>query len=247
MKRFLSLVFAVLLLLPSAVAADVILEPENGFFRTHRNECRLRDGRTYLTNGPDGSLNAYTAPGGTVSKALQNGTGFYCQWTYTDRDGNVWGFSEAYDAWVPLGYTLVQYDFIAFAEDHRNAITYNREQLAIEGESACLYPYPGGPNPFVMDGLQGTVPSQCYTDEQGRRWGFISYIYGLRNYWVCLDDPGNDGLTGEEKAPVPSGYQVPEELPTASKTGVIVGAVGGVALATLIVVLVLFRRTRKTS
>ena len=40
MKRFLALVFAVLLLLPSAVAADVILEPENGFFAVGYHSVR---------------------------------------------------------------------------------------------------------------------------------------------------------------------------------------------------------------
>ena len=249
MKKALVLVFALLLLLPSLVFADAIVEPENRFYRTHQDECQHQSGRIYLTNGPDGALNIYTAPGGTVSQTLKNGTGFYCQWFYTDKEGNVWGFSEAYDAWVPMGYTLVQYDYLAFEAEHRDAITDNKEQIAIESEPAYLYPYPGGPYPFEMEGLIGTVPTQCYTDELGRRWGFIPYIYGLRNNWVCLDDPGNDALTGEEKAPVPSGFEAPapEELPSASRTGVIIGAVGGVALITLAMVLILFRKKRKAS
>lgn len=247
MKKTIALLFALLLLLPSLVFADAIVEPENSFYRTHQGECQHMSGRIYLIDGPDGALDIYTAPGGTVSRTLNNGTGFYCQWMYTDKEGNVWGFSEAYDAWVPMGYTLVQYDYIAFEAEHRDAITDNREQIAIEGESAYLYPYPGGPYPFEFSDIEGTAPTQCYTDEQGRLWGFIPYIYGLRNYWVCLDDPGNDSLTGEEKAPVPSGFEAPapEELPAASKTGVIVAAVGGVALVTLAVVLILFRRKMK--
>ena len=245
MKKVLVLMFALLLLLPTLTMADAIVEPENSFYRTHQNECEHRTGRVYLINGPDGSQSIYTAPGGTVSKTVENGTGFYCQWFYTDAQGNVWGFAEAFDAWVPMGYTLVQYDFIAFEEEHRDAITDNKEQIAVESEPAYLYPYPGGPNPFEFDGLKGCVPAQCYTDENGRLWGFIPYIYGLRNYWVCLSAPGSKALTEAEKAPVPSGFEIPEELPSASKTGVIAYAMGGVALATLIVILVLFRRKKR--
>ena len=232
MKKILALLFALLLLLPSLAAADAIVEPENSFYRTHQDECQHMSVRIYIIDGPDGSLGLYTAPGGT------------------DKEGNVWGFSEAYDGWVPMWYTLVQYDYIAFEAEHRDAITDNTERLAVDGDSAYLYPYPGGPYPFEFGDIQGTVPTRCYTDEQGRLWGFIPYIYGLRNYWVCLSEPGSDALTDpEEKAPVPSGFEAPapEELPAASGTGVIIAAVAGVALVTLAVVLILFRKRRKAN
>lgn len=245
MKKVLVLMFALLLLLPTLTMADAIVEPVNSFYRTHQDECQHMEGRIYLVNGPDGSLDLYTAPGGTVSMTLENGTGFYCQWMYTDQDGSVWGFSVSFDAWVPMGYTLVQYDHIAFEAEHRDDITDNKEKIAVESEPAFLYPYPGGPYPFELGDIRGTVPSQCYTDGQGRLWGFIPYIYGLRNYWVCLSEPGNKALTEAEKDPVPSGFEIPKELPSTSKTGVIAYAVGGVALATLIVILVLFRRKKR--
>lgn len=43
---------------------------------------------------------------------------------------------------------------------------------------------------------------------------------------------------------MPSGYEAPEELPTVSNRGVIAAVVGGVALVTLAVVLLLFRRKK---
>ena len=105
MKRILALAFALLLLLPSLAFADVIVEPDNGFYRTHQKECQHREGRTYLADGPDGSLNLYTAPGGTVAETLQNGAAFYCQWTYTDKQGTC-GRDEACrcrSCWVRCG------------------------------------------------------------------------------------------------------------------------------------------------
>ena len=59
--------------------------------------------------------------------------------------------------------------------------------------------------------------------------------------WGC---PASDQLSGEKKADVPSGYEAPEELPTASNRGVIAAVVGGVALVTLAVALLLFRRKK---
>ena len=244
MKRILAVLFALLLLLPSLAYGDVILEPDNSFYRTHQQECRRQAGRTYLANGPDGVLNLYTAPNGTVAEKLQNGTAFYCQWTYTDKDGNVWGYTEPQEAWVPLGYTLVQYDYIAFELDHMDEIVSEAGKTTDLLPVAYLYPYPGASDPIRMENVDLTA-QKMYTDEQGRQWGFVSYIYGVRNRWFCLDDPGNDKLTGEKKAPVPSGYEAPAQLPTATNRGVIVGAVGGVALVTLAVVLLLFRRKKK--
>ena len=246
MKRSLALILALLLLLPSLAFADVIVEPSNSFYRTHQKDCQRRTGRTYLANGPDGTLNAYTAPNGTVSDTLRNGDAFYCQWTYTDKQGAVWGFSERHEAWVPLGYTLVQYDTIAFEEEHKAQIESGTDRNPIEYETVYLYPYPGASNPYPLDSV-GLVAEKVYIDDQGRRWGFVSYIYGIRDRWFCMDDQANGELTGGPQAPALSGFTAPEKLPTGSKTAVLAGVVGSVALITLAVVLVLFRKRRKAS
>lgn len=244
MKRSLIPLIVLLLLFPAFAFADVIVEPENGFFRTHRSDCQHREGRTYLANGPDGTLPLYTAPGGTVSETLKSGASFYCQWTYTDKEGIVWGFSEQHAAWAPLGYTLVQYDYIAFEAEHKDEIITEANQTAERLPVAYLYAYPGASNPIRMENVDLTAEKQ-YTDGQGRQWGFISYIYGIRNKWFCLNDPGSDELIGEKKAPVSSGFEAPAQLPTATNRGVIAGVVGGVALLTLVVVLLAFRRKKK--
>lgn len=244
MKKALALLFTLLLLLPSVAFADVIVEPENGFYRTHQRECQHQEGRTYLTNGPDGEMNLYTAPGGTVAQTLKNGVSFFCQWTYTDKEGIVWGFSERHDAWAPLGYTLVQYDHIAFLQEHSNEIAPAADRTAANYETAFLYEYPGAPHPIRMDNVD-LMAEQLYADAQGRQWGYVSYIYGIRNKWFCLDDPANGDLTGEKKAPLSSGFEAPKSLPAGSNTAVIAGVVGGVSLITLAVVLMLFCRKRK--
>ena len=244
MKKILALLFALLLLVPSLAFADVIVEPENSFYRNHQSECRHQEGRTYLADGPEGKLALYTAPNGTVSETVDNGTAFYCQWVYTDKQGIVWGFSERHGAWAPLGYTKVQYDHIAFEEEHADKIVAGTERTETEYAAVYLYEYPGAANYIELQGV-GLMAEKLYTDEQGRRWGFVSYIYGIRNRWFCLDDPANDGLTEQKKEAAPSGYEAPAELPASSVTGVVIGVVCGVALLTLLAVLILFRRKKQ--
>ena len=33
---------------------------------------------------------------------------------------------------------------------------------------------------------------KVFTDEAGHKWGNVSYYYGIRNAWICLDAPAAD-------------------------------------------------------
>lgn len=246
MKRWFFIILAILLLVPSIAFADVIIEPENGFFRKHREECSHIGGRTYLADGPDGSLTLYTSPGSAGAKDIPNGEAFYCEWIYTDKEGTVWGFSQRHELWVPLGLTLVQYDDAAFRAEFRNKIVPN-DGRSVEGRPLAMYAYPGAPDPFLLDMGEGLTPEELYVDEQEFTWGSVGYYYGVRNKWICLDDPSNEKLQGEAKAPVPSGYTAPRSLPSGSGIGLILYIVGGIAVITAVTVLVLFRRKKPTA
>jgi len=246
MKKSVALLFVLLLLLPSLAAADVIVEPENSFFRAHRSDCRLTEGRTYIANGPEGTLNLYTAPNGTVGRTLANGETFYCQWWYADNRGVTWGYCEQQELWAPLGYTLIRYDHLAFAADHQGEIVAGDGRFLPEGTgSGFLYEYPGAPEPYPISDLDGLIPNQLYVDEQGRTWGFVSYHFGWRNKWVCMDDPANGGLSGEGMAPLPSGFEPPASLSRVTNRGLIAGIVAAVALFTLLVVLIVFTKRKR--
>ena len=61
-----------------------------------------------------------------------------------------------------------------------------------------VYDYPGGPlameDSFQVDVEENPLSQYfeyLYTDENGLRWSKLGYYYGLRNVWVCLDDPMN--------------------------------------------------------
>ena len=68
-----------------------------------------------------------------------------------------------------------------------------------------------------------------FTDPAGRTWGEIGYFYGIRNCWVCIDDPYNGALPPDENCvtvalraqatPEPAEMPAPAETPApAGKT-----------------------------
>ena len=245
MKRWHIALFLLLLLLPAVALADVIVEPENSFFWNHQKECSLIEGRTYLADGPDGTLTLYDAPGSTGAKNIPNGEAFYCEWIYTDREDTVWGFSQRHELWAPLGYTQVQYDHIAFREECGDQIVPNDGRSIPDGQAIAMYAYPGAPNPFLTDMGGGLTPEDLYVDESGRTWGSVGYYYGIRNKWVCLDDPANENLGTEAEAPLPAGFSAPKSLPSSgSRIGIVAGIVGAVVLISAATILVLFRRKK---
>ncbi|MBQ6426375.1 MAG: hypothetical protein IJJ92_06240 [Clostridia bacterium] len=244
MKRWIIILLALLILLPSVASADVIVEPENSFFWKHQQECSHIEGRTYLANGPDGALSLYPAPGSAGSKTIPNGEALYCEWIYTDKEGNVWGYSQRHELWAPLGYTRVQYDNVAFRAENKDKIVPNDGRSVPAETPKALYEYPGASNPFLVDMGESIWPEELYVDAQGRTWGSVGYYYGIRNTWVCLDDPANENLQGEAKDPLPSGFSAPKSLPSGSRIGIILYVVGGIMLLSAAAVLILFRKKK---
>ena len=50
-----------------------------------------------------------------------------------------------------------------------------------------------------LDALRGTEDtpsyiSRVYTDENGYDWGYVNYMYGIRNFWILLGNPTGDGI-----------------------------------------------------
>jgi hypothetical protein len=52
-----------------------------------------------------------------------------------------------------------------------------------------------------------------YEDPEGRRWGYISYFYGYRDFWICLTAPDDASLGGGETEPQPTEAPVSTEAP----------------------------------
>lgn len=208
-RKLIALLTAVLLLAALAVPAfaDVIWEPENSFYSTHRDECAYHD-RSYLANAGDGYVTVRKAPGSSAEIAnIANGTRFFVQFVWTDQSGAQWGVgypAGEFDqmGWVPLADMELIYDYIAFEEDHGAQFgEYDGSGDALD--SAYVYSYPGGMVTSELEASGDYRPTfqHLYTDENGLRWTFIGYYMGHRDGWVCIDDPMNEALgTAEYQA-----------------------------------------------
>ena len=245
-----------ILLCGQTVQADVIWEPDNTFYEKHRDECEMVD-RSFVANGPNGKVIVYKSPENPIEvDSMQNGDTTWITWTYTDADGVVWGFpNNSESGWVPMDYMNVIYDYISFEEEHVNEFVQETGNVdeSYMGKRIFLWNYPGSEDFTELD-LSGDwatwMPeyNTTYVDEEGRTWAYCVYYYGMRNFWVCLDNPEADFSTlygteiedemtpVEDTAPiVPKGNQ---------KLGFIGAGIGVVMVVTGIVLIKMKKKSR---
>lgn len=257
MKKFrflLLLVLAAALLAPAALA-DVIVEPLDLFIQTH--DCE-RLPRRYTANGGKGYVSLHDSPTSPVQKEnVPNGEEFYIEYLYTDDAGETWGGVSggggAIRGWAKLSDCLVVPDYISFREAHGEEFTSfdPAYKSALAGlDTVVLWTYPGS---GVVDLTMKEFPddaenyfSSCYTAPDGSYWGFIGYVYGTRNTWVCISDPTNPDLKPIEGILPPAGEAVPpaESLPLPGSLWIAAALVAAVAAVTAVVIGLVFRRKK---
>lgn len=182
------------------VKADAIWEPRSEFYEEHASECEYNN-RTYITAGQDGVVKVYVSPeNATVVDTLKNGVSVYVSFTYVDEDGIEWGVIENYSdesktGWVAMDYMDVVYDYISFNEEYGADIVAESGALAAEyaGQTVKFWSYPSAlvPMDVLMPDEAGDLPhySKTFVDEKGLKWGYVGYFYGMKNCWICLDNP----------------------------------------------------------
>ena len=223
MKRLITLVLAVILVLglSAAAYADILWIPDNLFLNQHWEECPRMD-RSYraLTE-----VTVYASPeDSTVMWTISEGEPWRLYYTYEDSNGNLWGCLEKWEfgetGWVPMAYMELVYDYISFAEEFGDEfITLDKVgQLPEEfrDDVVMFWSYPGSQiaDEFDLGQWAGEYYPEyeaVYEDTLGRRWGYVNYYMGCRNFWICLDDPTADydtlypaGSTPEVSVTVPS-------------------------------------------
>lgn len=254
--RFLLLFVLAAALLAPAALADVIVEPQDLFIQTH--DCEHLP-RSYTANGEKGYVSLHDSPLSAVQKEnVLNGEEFYIEYRYTDGAGELWGAvsdgESAIRGWVKLSDCLVTPDYISFLDAHGEEFTSfdPAYRSALEGlDNLVLWKYPGsGTVVCTMDSFPDDLEnylSSCYTAPDGSCWGFIGYIYGIRNTWVCISDPANPDLKPIEGILPAAGEAVPpaENLPLPSSLWLAIGLVAAVAAVTAAVIGVVFRRKKR--
>lgn len=243
MKKLLSAAAAAIMCLSmcGAVSADVIIEPADDFYSSHRNEIEYsgngRIGRQYvLTEETD----AYNEPNGKKTGTFSAGKSPWINYIYTDKNGKKWGGgfdSSGADKlfWICLEGLEAVYDNYAFTEEHKDEITENTEKkydsLKAEG-TIYLWKYPGSTENISMENHPddlGSYISEIYTDKAGDEWGYIGYIWGQQG-WLYLSDPEAPSPCSED---VSAGAMMTDSVyeETASEGGYTAAAVLALAAA----------------
>lgn len=250
----LALVLLMLTALAIPAAADVIVEPNNLFYATHREECEYLRVRYYLTNSDAGYVYLYQSPDNALTvRSYPNGEKVALTWLYTAPDGEEWGMLGDESGWFRLSDLSLVYDSREFLKDHEDqCIPYGEKAYTVVIQSSNETPvlswtYPGGErNPDnIPNGNVANFISKTYTDENGHIWGYISYMYGMRDFWICLTAPydetvGGYALTDHEitlkQEPTPV-----EDIPVSSNNTVILIVVGVLIAAVVVGTVVLIR------
>ena len=210
-KIVLALLILIFVLTPASVAyADVLIEPENRFYEKHRDNIVYLS-RGFSANGPDGFAHVRKQPGARneVTK-IKNGEEVYIEYSCL-YDGDFWGFTLQNSGWIRMDELLVLYDFLTFEEEHSSEFyAYDGDYAEIEEtRSAIAWSWPGsGDALWTFEDTDAEYFNAAYAwkDEQGREWGFVGYLYGLRNIWFCLSDPVNGEIPAFNPASAPSAW-----------------------------------------
>lgn len=243
-----------LLVLPLRVSADVIFVPDDPFYEEHFDACSYLN-RGYTANGPEGDVTMYESPESQrVIQVLEQGEAVWISYTYTDPQGNQWGYWEDFRqdirGWMPMEYLRLVYDHISFAEDYADQIVSQEGALdeAYVDQKVWFWEYPGSEAGYEVTILEYTPDySSLFVDEEGRRWGCVGYYMGFRNVWLCLDDPTADADalypqgspqrdTRQEEAPDSTDPIVPTESTERKqmKLWLIIGVIGVMAVTGVI-------------
>ena len=204
-RLFAALLAALMLVLLAMPAlADVIIEPEDDFYAKHGDDCSHDAGSYYVPKSRDG-IKVYKEPGGKETGSYPYGEKLYSLWYYTDKDGNDWRYCVKYDGSVDFSFwfredeTLRIYDYDVFYAEHYTEFFDDTEEYR-DISKVAFYEYPNGPFKYTQEfgAEEGIHFGECWKDENGRTWGFLGYLYGRRNAWICLDDPLNEELGTSE-------------------------------------------------
>ena len=216
MKKILTVLSVLLLSLCMhlPVRADVIFEPYDDFFEAHRDECESTlIGRRYTPAGEKGTEVFASPESDSVVETLPFDAIFWSNTTYTNSAGSWYYFQGraidqtgkvimegAPDGWVKASEVSRLYDSEQFSEDYKDQIIgHSTDECVLsiaDLDYVYCYDYPFAPLPTRFDlssfGDSEIPFSASYVDPEGNSWGFVSYLYGIRNVWICQNHPTYD-------------------------------------------------------
>ena len=201
MKKLIAIISAVLMAACciGSACADVIFEPRDSFYESHRDQCEYHD-RSYTANGPNGDVKVYENPESDAVRAtVQNGEEIYVSHLYQDSAGIIWGYTEQWESevsgWIPMDYLELIYDERSFEQDHGGAFQSEEGTLSEEfaGQTIYFWEYPGSVKAHQVSVGGSRMPQYqvVYVDANGNRWGRVGYFMSMCG-WINLDNPAAD-------------------------------------------------------
>ena len=198
MKKLLAGLFVftfVVLGVSSIVQADVIWEPEDLFYKMHADDCEYHN-RNYIANGPEGEIVVYKSPDVKLKlETIENGISVNIYYLYEAKNGVLWGLYKNWEndliGWIPMAYMSLEYDHICFMEEFGEQVQSKKEKLPPEytNKNINIWSYPGSENCSTFLAANPIEFTDIFIDEEGNTWGYLSYHYGWRDIWVCIDHP----------------------------------------------------------
>ena len=182
----------IMLAFPVTINADVLIEPEDNFYKWHSDECTSCN--KYYTAAAE--VPVYSSPDALKAfDTAESGSIFYIEWIYTDRN-EQWGLYEGNDIsyWVSMHALKPVYSHDEFCDDFESEIISKEASFNInESGWIILYEYPN--STWISDVLNSEWVNESsftvhtlYTDSQGNQWGYIPY-WMQHQGWINLSDP----------------------------------------------------------
>ena len=198
-----ALTAGILFFLPGLPAgADVIYEPEDEFYAEHSKDC-TKEEKTWETNAY-GGIRMLAEPDSDeiVYEFNEPGIRMWVYYIYHNPKGGEWAYTEYYHdgnfykGWLPTNLLWRSYSTESFLRDYGGDIT--EEQNLVNGENGedtvYFYLWPGSTIAEKVEFTDGGLQNEpvgtylAYTDEKGRKWGYVDYWYGHYG-WICLETP----------------------------------------------------------
>ncbi len=247
--------------------ADVIWEPNDDFYSAHSNDCEYVN-RDYYSNGETGYIELFSEPGGTSLGFADNGQVFHVQFSYKLGD-ETWGVieysegegkllprgdGESETGWIKLSDAALKFDYQSFDEAHSTEYTtYDGDYLEIKDiTNIVIWTFPNsGESSSTLDKIDENFSvKSVYTDLDSLQWGYVSYYYGMKNFWVCLSKPTDTTLSAKD-VPVPE-FHIPSPDSEPEQTGndmtsVIIICVAAAILCTAVLFASLNKKKRESA
>ena len=209
---------SVAIFLGATVYADVISVPDNAFCRSAYQSCEYINWRSFDVLEDSDILKSPLKT--TVVNKVKKGDTVDIGFTYTDKNGDVWGccmfdkrsaLGRSTDGWIKMSKVSEIYSTFTFIDEHSDEFTDYSGELDnyIPQEKVVLWEYPYSENCYSVKAedwftkenypFKNEIADKCWTDENGNMWIYSgkweTKDFGYNDRWVFLPDPETTDLS----------------------------------------------------